>query len=121
MDAMEAAAISALPARPGIPAHFDFLDTAKPGYAKDVAEHGQRVADVPSLPERRLRGRETEFPLLGKRWKGQRGSALFFWNVETEWNSPTGRHGSCRSAADRAARNGCCRNGCGAAVEAVPV
>jgi hypothetical protein len=62
--------------------HFDFLDTAKPGYAKDVAEHGQRVLTFLLCLNDDYEGGETEFPLLGKRWKGQKGSALFFWNVE---------------------------------------
>ena len=26
-------------------------------------------------------GGETEFPVLGARWKGRKGEALFFWNV----------------------------------------
>ncbi len=29
-------------------------------------------------------GGETEFPAIGGRWKGRKGSALFFWNVEPD-------------------------------------
>jgi prolyl 4-hydroxylase len=29
-------------------------------------------------------GGETEFPVIGGRWKGRKGGALFFWNVEPD-------------------------------------
>jgi hypothetical protein len=29
-------------------------------------------------------GGETDFPVIGGRWKGRRGSALFFWNIEPD-------------------------------------
>jgi prolyl 4-hydroxylase len=29
-------------------------------------------------------GGETEFPVIGRRWKWRKGSALFFWNVEPD-------------------------------------
>ena len=82
MDAMEATAIlHYLPGQEFLP-HFDFLDTAKPGYAKDVAERGQRVLTFLLCLNDDYEGGQTEFPMLGKRWKGQKGGALFFWNVE---------------------------------------
>ena len=82
MHAMEATAIlHYLPGQEFLP-HFDFLDTTSPGYAKDVAEHGQRVLTFLLCLNDDYEGGETEFPVLGKRWKGHRGSALFFWNVE---------------------------------------
>jgi prolyl 4-hydroxylase len=84
MRAMEATAIlHYLPGQEFLP-HFDFLDTATPGYAKDVAEHGQRVLTFLLCLNDDYEGGETEFPLLGKRWKGHKGSALFFWNVEPD-------------------------------------
>jgi prolyl 4-hydroxylase len=62
--------------------HFDFLNSSSPGYAKDVAERGQRVLTFLLCLNDDYEGGETEFPALGKRWKGQKGNALFFWNVE---------------------------------------
>ena len=64
--------------------HFDFLDVAKPGHAKDVAGRGQRVLTFLISLNDDYEGGQTEFPTLGKRWKGRKGSALFFWNVEPD-------------------------------------
>lgn len=81
-DAMEAPVIlHYLPGQEFLP-HFDFLDTSLPGYAKDVAQRGQRVLTFLLCLNEGYEGGETEFPVIGKRWKGHRGSALFFWNVE---------------------------------------
>jgi prolyl 4-hydroxylase len=84
MDAMEAPAIlHYLPGQEFLP-HFDFFDTASPGHAKDMAERGQRVLTFLLCLNDGYEGGETEFPVLGKRWRGHRGSALFFWNVEPD-------------------------------------
>jgi len=84
VDAMEAAVIlHYLPGQEFLP-HFDFLDTSLPGYAKDVAKRGQRVLTFLLCLNEDYEGGETEFPVLGKRWKGHRGSGLFFWNVEPD-------------------------------------
>ena len=84
MRAMEATAIlHYLPGQEFLP-HFDFLDTASPGYAQNVAERGQRVLTFLLCLNDDYEGGETEFPVLGKRWKGHKGSALFFWNVEPD-------------------------------------
>jgi prolyl 4-hydroxylase len=64
--------------------HFDFLDTGKPGHAKDVAGRGQRVLTFLISLSDDYEGGETEFPALGKRWKGRKGNGLFFWNVEPD-------------------------------------
>jgi prolyl 4-hydroxylase len=64
--------------------HFDFLDVSKPGHAKDVAGRGQRVLTFLIALNEGYEGGQTEFPTLGKRWKGRKGSALFFWNVEPD-------------------------------------
>jgi prolyl 4-hydroxylase len=82
--AMEAPAI--LHYRPGqefLP-HYDFLDTNLPGPAKDVARSGQRVLTFLVVLSDGYEGGETEFPEIGKRWKGRKGNALFFWNVEPD-------------------------------------
>jgi hypothetical protein len=61
--------------------HFDFLDPAVPGYAKDIAEHGQRVATFLLYLNDDFEGGETDFPQSGYRCKGRKGDALLFWNV----------------------------------------
>ena len=86
VNALEATAV--LHYQPGqefLP-HFDFLDTDHPGHARDVAQFGQRVLTFLLILSEGYEGGETEFPELGKRWKGRKGNALFFWNV-----TPDGR------------------------------
>jgi prolyl 4-hydroxylase len=82
--AMEATAIlHYTPGQQFLP-HLDFLDTSLPGYAKEVAGGGQRVVTLLLCLNDDYEGGETEFPQLGKRFKGRRGNALFFWNVEPD-------------------------------------
>jgi prolyl 4-hydroxylase len=78
---MEATAI--LHYRPGqqFKPHFDFFDTRHPGYAKVVAETGQRVVTFLLCLNDDYEGGATEFPAVGMRFKGKMGSAIFFWNV----------------------------------------
>ncbi len=61
--------------------HHDYFDIANPGYAKEVAAGGQRVLTFLLCLNDDYEGGETQFPVLGKRFKGRRGNALFFWNV----------------------------------------
>jgi len=73
--------------------HCDFLDTASAGGAKDVAARGQRVLTFLLCLNDDYEGGETEFPVLGTRWKGRRGNALFFWNVDPNGTpDPLTRH-----------------------------
>jgi len=62
--------------------HFDFLDTAIPAYAREVAEHGQRVATLLIYLNEDYEGGETEFLELGLRHRASKGDALLFWNVD---------------------------------------
>jgi len=62
--------------------HFDFLDTDAPGYARQVAEFGQRVLTFLGYLNDGYGGGETDFPKLGWRYKGRKGDGLFFWNVQ---------------------------------------
>lgn len=64
--------------------HYDFLDLTQPGYAKQVAEHGQRVLTFLIYLNDDFEGGETEFPGLNWRFRGRKGDALFFWNVDTK-------------------------------------
>ena len=61
--------------------HYDFLNTAEPGYARQVAEYGQRVLTFLIYLSEDFEGGETHFPKLDWRYKGKTGDALFFWNV----------------------------------------
>jgi prolyl 4-hydroxylase len=61
--------------------HYDFLNTAEPGYARQVAEYGQRVLTFLIYLSEDFEGGETDFPKLDWRYKGKTGDALFFWNV----------------------------------------
>ena len=64
--------------------HYDFLSTSLPGYAKEVAERGQRVLTFLLCLNQDYEGGETDFPALGRRYRGHTGNALFFWNVEPD-------------------------------------
>jgi prolyl 4-hydroxylase len=62
--------------------HYDFLDTSIPGFASDLAANGQRVATFLVYLNDDYAGGETEFPVLELRFKGRKGDALLFWNVD---------------------------------------
>jgi hypothetical protein len=64
--------------------HHDYLDPAGSGYAMEIAERGQRSLTFLLCLNDDYEGGETDFPLLGKRFKGRKGNALFFWNVEPD-------------------------------------
>jgi prolyl 4-hydroxylase len=61
--------------------HFDFLDTAHPGYAEAVASGGQRVATFLAYLNEGYDGGETVFPAVGWSFKGRAGDTLFFYSV----------------------------------------
>ena len=67
--------------------HHDYLDAAAPGYAKDIADRGQRVLTLLLCLNDDYEGGETHFPMLGRRFRGRKGNALFFWNVEPNGNT----------------------------------
>ena len=62
--------------------HYDFLDTALPAYAREVAAHGQRAVTFLVYLNDDFEGGETDFPKLDWRYKGRKGDALVFWNVD---------------------------------------
>jgi hypothetical protein len=65
--------------------HFDFLEPDAPGFAADVARKGQRIGTFLVYLNEGFEGGETEFPMLGIKYKGCPGDALFFANLD-----PTG-------------------------------
>lgn len=60
--------------------HFDFLNTAAGGFAS--AEHGQRVKTVIVYLNDDFEGGETHFPRLPLNYRGKKGDALIFSNVD---------------------------------------
>lgn len=62
--------------------HVDFIGPDFPGFADIVARQGQRVATALVCLNEDFEGGETGFPHLGLKWKGRRGEAIFFWNID---------------------------------------
>jgi len=63
--------------------HFDFYDPALPASAAEIAAKGQRAATFLIYLNAGFESAETDFPLLGWRYKGAApGDALLFFNCE---------------------------------------
>lgn len=62
--------------------HHDFLDPAVPEFAEQLRLYGQRIATVLVYLNDDYAGGETLFPKLGISFRGRRGDALFFTNVD---------------------------------------
>ncbi|MGN6148575.1 MAG: 2OG-Fe(II) oxygenase [Rhizomicrobium sp.] len=62
--------------------HYDFFDTNARGLAQDVQRFGQRVATFLIYLNDDFDGGETDFPKLDIRYRGKKGDALLFFNVE---------------------------------------
>lgn len=63
--------------------HYDFLEPATPGFALDIKKSGQRAATFLIYLNDDYEGGETEFLKLDWRYKGRKGDALLFWNLNT--------------------------------------
>ncbi|HEY2069411.1 MAG TPA: 2OG-Fe(II) oxygenase [Rhizomicrobium sp.] len=64
--------------------HFDFLDPDGPGSSQLIALRGQRVATFLLYLNDDYEGAETEFLRLGIKYRGRKGDALLFWNLDSE-------------------------------------
>jgi prolyl 4-hydroxylase len=65
--------------------HLDAtLDSSAPDYPARYAAGEQRVLTFLLALNDDFEGGETEFPMIGLRWKPRRGRALFFWNVDPD-------------------------------------
>jgi prolyl 4-hydroxylase len=64
--------------------HHDFLDVSVPGHATDVARSGQRIITFLVYLNADYDGGETDFPLIGLKFKGQPGEALMFANIRPD-------------------------------------
>jgi prolyl 4-hydroxylase len=63
--------------------HFDFLETDQPAIRAVVARAGQRIATFLIYLNDEFEGGETEFIDLGIRYKGNKGDAVLFYNVDS--------------------------------------
>ena len=63
--------------------HYDYIDPAAAGFAEELAVRGQRIATFLIYLNDDYQGGETDFPKLGLRYKGRKGDALLFANVDT--------------------------------------
>lgn len=61
--------------------HFDFLNPGLPIYAQELAARGERIITFLAYLNDDYDAGETDFPRLGVRHKGRRGSGLFFVNA----------------------------------------
>lgn len=61
--------------------HYDFIDTATPGHAAELARGGQRVATFLIYLNDAYEGGVTVFPVLGFGYRGETGASLMFTNL----------------------------------------
>ncbi len=64
--------------------HCDGLDAALPPLAREITAKGQRIATVLVYLNDDYAEGQTDFPDLDWRFKGRKGDALWFWNVDRE-------------------------------------
>jgi hypothetical protein len=62
--------------------HYDYLDVAQPGFARDVAEHGQRVLTALIYLNEGYEGGATSFPHAGIEVRARAGDGVMFANVD---------------------------------------
>jgi prolyl 4-hydroxylase len=68
--------------------HHDFLDPAQGGHGPQLARFGQRIATFLIYLNDDFEGGETVFPKAGFRYRGRRGDALLFANVDAATRAP---------------------------------
>jgi len=62
--------------------HFDFLNPAEPTFAAEIAKKGQRIGTFLIYLNDSFEGGETHFPDLDIRFRGKKGDAILFSNVD---------------------------------------
>jgi hypothetical protein len=68
--------------------HHDFLDPAEGGHGPQLARFGQRIATFILYLNDDFEGGETVFPRTGFSYRGRRGDALLFANVDAVTRAP---------------------------------
>jgi prolyl 4-hydroxylase len=68
--------------------HHDFLDPAEGGHGPQLARFGQRIATFLIYLNDDFEGGETVFPKAGFSYRGRRGDALLFANVDAATRAP---------------------------------
>jgi hypothetical protein len=62
--------------------HGDFQELNTPALVQEVQQYGQRAITFLVYLNDDFEGGETDFPKLNFRYKGVRGDALMFWNID---------------------------------------
>jgi hypothetical protein len=62
--------------------HADFIEPSTPELAREIQLRGQRAATFLVYLNEGYEGGETDFPRVGVRYKGARGDALLFSNID---------------------------------------
>lgn len=75
---------SVLHYRPGeeFKPHYDFLDPRNPAFAAEIGKAGQRIATFLVYLNDDFEGGETDFSKANVRFKGKKGDAILFHNVD---------------------------------------
>jgi hypothetical protein len=68
--------------------HHDFLDPAHSGHGPQLARFGQRIATFLIYLNDDFEGGETHFPKAGYTYRGRKGDALLFANVDAATRQP---------------------------------
>lgn len=68
--------------------HHDYLDPSHAGHELQLARFGQRIATFLIYLNDDFEGGETVFPSIGFRYRGARGDALLFANVDAATRAP---------------------------------
>ena len=68
--------------------HHDFLDPRQAGHGAELARFGQRIATFLLYLNDDFDGGETVFPNAGFRYRGRKGDALLFANVDAATRAP---------------------------------
>jgi prolyl 4-hydroxylase len=68
--------------------HHDFLDPAHGGHGPQLARFGQRIATFLIYLNDDFEGGETHFPRVDYRFRGRKGDALLFGNVDAATRMP---------------------------------
>ena len=63
--------------------HYDYLDPALPGSTEELTAGGQRLVTFLLYMNESFDAAETDFPHIPWQYRGAKGDAMFFWNVDT--------------------------------------